>query len=193
MDKHWQAKKIKIIEKVITQKDSIRHEEIIKATEYKKDEEKDITEDVRKEQAKREEQRSDSNENEERTGVGLSLESVFPFADSTKEQYNFTLMADTVVDGQSYFRVKAIAKEKSRERIEGIYWIHTDTYTITCMDLYFSKNPRFVKDLHIKLWLNEFEDKHWLPVKIWTHIHVGLLIKNIRTEYEEIYSGYVFQ
>ncbi|MBN2030969.1 hypothetical protein JW824_12085 [bacterium] len=197
MDKNWQVKKIKVIEKVVTQKDSVRNEEIIKATEFEKDKEKDITEDVRKEQAEQlkeqEEQQSDAGENEENGRMSLSLESVFPFADSTRDQYHFTLMADTVIDGKSYFQIEAIAKEESREQIEGIYRIQADTYTITYMDLHFSKNPRFVKDLRMKFWFNEFDENRWLPIKIWTHIHIGILIKNIRREYEENHSDYIFQ
>ncbi len=197
MDKNWQVKKIKVIEKVVTQKDSVRNEEIIKATEFEKDKEKDITEDVRKEQAEQlrelEEEESDPDENEENSAMSLSLESIFPFADSTRDQYHFTLLADTVIDGKSHFQIEAIAKEESSERIEGIYRIQADTYTITYMDLHFSKNPRFVKDLHMKFWFDEFDGNHWHPIKTWTHIHVGLLIKNIRREFEETYSDYGFQ
>ena len=197
MNKQWQTEKIKVTEKIITQKDSVRNEEIIKVTEYQKDKEKDITDEVRKEQTKRlkelEEERSDRTENEESNTLSLSLESFFPFGDSLRDQYHFTLMADTVIDGQSYFRIQAISKEKSRDRIEGTYWIRTDTYTITYMDLHFSQNPRFVKDLRMKLWFTEFDNNRWLPVRIWTHVHVGLIIKNIRMEVEEIYSEYVFE
>ncbi len=197
MDKHWQVEKIKVTEKTVTQKEDERNENIIKATEIKKDEEKDITEEVRKEQSERlkelEEQRSVRSDNEETSSLNLSLESFFPFSDSTKDQYTFTLMADTVIDNQSYIRIQADAKEKARDRIEGIYWIETDTYTITYMDLHFSQNPRFIKDLRMKFWFNEFDDNHWLPVTIWTHVHVGLVIKNIRMEVEEKYSDYVFE
>ncbi len=196
MDKHWQVKKIKVIEKVVTQKDSVRNEEIVRATEYEKDKEKDITEDIRKEQAEQlkelEEEQADPDENERNSAMSLSLESIFPFADSTRHQYLFTWMADTVIDGKSYIQIESVAKGKSNEWIEGIYRIQADTYMITHMDLHFSKNPRFVKELRLKFWFNEFDGNRWLPVKIWTHIHVGLLIKNIRREFEETYSDYIF-
>ena len=190
MDKNWKIKKTKLVEKKLKSEQDKAVFEVIRAMEYKKDREKDITEQVTKEYSKaREEAEKHKGDKHQ---ITLGLDELNAFSAENRNQYLFALLADTVVDNTPIHRIRSEATEKSDERFEGIYWIHPETYAITHIDLQPSKNPKMVKKLHMKLWFKEFEGNRWMPVQTWTRVFVNLLIKKIRIESEGLYSDYVF-
>jgi len=198
MDKHWTPKKTTVIEKQITKNRDNYSVDIIRAVEYKKGKEKDITDDVKKENAKnREKSEKEAEENRGENGekkheLKLGLDDLIPFGEEQRNQFNFLLIPDTLVNAHRYYRIQTRAIEPSEECYEGIYWIDSDTYAITTIDLHPSKNPKFVKELQMKFWFEEIESNHWLPVQIWTRVYISLLIKKFRIQTEEVYSNYQF-
>lgn len=196
MDKNWNPKKTKIIEKKFTKNQENRSVDIIRAVEVKKNKENDITDEIKKEmnekREKEEEEKEEEEDQEEKRELKLGLNDMNPFDVERRDQFNFTLLSDTLVNTHRYSRIQTKAKEPSKDLYEGIYWIDSDTYALTYMEIYPSQNPKFVKELRLKFWFEEMEPNHWMPVQIWTRVFVSILIKKIRIQTEEVYSNYRF-
>ena len=195
MDKNWTPKKTTVIEKQFTKNQENSTVDIISAVEYRKNKEKDITDEVRKEitkNRKNEGKKGEEESQEEKHELKLGLNDMIPFNVEKHDQFNFLLLPDTLVNTHRYTRIQTRAIEPSDNHYEGIYWIDSDTYAINYMELHPSKNPKFVKELQMKFWFEEMGPNHWLPVKIWTRVFAGIFIKKIRIQTEEVYSNYQF-
>lgn len=204
MDSHWKPKTTRSIEKKLVKQGDEVYYEIIKAVEIKKNEEKDITGEIQKrnmearqnveEEAEKEKAETDGEDKKEgRHELKMTMDDLNPFNEERRKLYTFDMLPDTTADDQHYYRLKTTAVEPSDKLYEGVYWINADTRVIEYMILQPSKNPKLVKELKMRFRFREMDDGRWMPVKIWTHVYVNLLIKKIRVETEEVYSDYKFQ
>lgn len=194
MDGAWNPKKVVVVDKTITQQGEVRREDILRATQTEKGTTRDITEKYREEQRKREEKKNketegDDGKNGERGRVSLGEDEMFPFGPNERSQYTFDQLPDTVVSGRLVYVLQTRAKEKSKELYEGNYYVDQETYDVLMVDLRPSKNPKFVRQMRMKMWFGLLSD-HYVVERTWMRIYAGFLLKKIRMEVEETYTDY---
>jgi len=203
MDSRWQPVTTRQIGKRLIKQGDVTWFEVIRAVEFEKGREKDITEKVREEYdrarahaeeeaAGHEAENGDDGNGEEKHQVSLGMDDINPFQEDRRDLYSFHMLPDTMAQGRRYIRVRTTAVEPSPDVYEGTYRIDPDTYSIDSMALHPSKNPKFVRELALKFRFQDMGGGRWMPVQIKTRVYVNLLIKKIRIETEEVYSEYVF-
>lgn len=199
MDKKWNPKKVVVVEKQIIQQGEKRREVILKATEFKKGVEKDVTAEHREYERKRmekaEKRRREREGKKKQDGDGegsfsLSMDELFPFAPEKQEKFFFHQFADTVIDGRAVICLETRAKEQSEKLYEGNYYVDRETYDVLMVDVSPSKNPKFVKEMHLKMWFDVLDENYYVIKAYWMRVYAGIFIKKIRMEVEETYKNY---
>lgn len=197
MDKNWQPKKKIIIEKLTSVKNKKRTEKIISATEHEGDKVRDITAKYRTEEAKFRERNKPENESNEKPkkarhrGLDLSREEIFPFGEERRQAYEFVLGEESLASGERVYVLESRSKQKSSDYLEGTYSIHPGTFDVLRAKLRPAELPGPLKLLEIDIGFERLPGGHLAVRTAKARVHVGLIIKNIRMETEEIYSEYV--
>jgi hypothetical protein len=196
MDKNWKPKKKVIIQKWVTERNGRRTEKIINAPEYDKDKGRDVTAEFQEEAAKFNKKNAD-NENEagkrrrgRHRGLDLQWDEFFPFGDKRKKDYEYSLSQDILDNGQNVYILETRSRIKSSDYFEGKYYIHPETFDVFRAELQPAKNPGPLKRLEMQIDFDRLPEGYLVVKSAKVRIHVGLIIKNIRMESEEIYSGY---
>jgi hypothetical protein len=83
------------------------------------------------------------------------------------------------------------SKLKSSDNYEGKYYIHPETFDILRADIRPAKNPGPLKLLEMRIDFGRIPEGYLVIRAASVRIHVGLIIKNIRMESEEIYSDFI--
>lgn len=190
MDKHWQPKDTQVIEKKMRVDSQDVAIEVIHAIRIEDGKQTDITEEVRKEMQNL--QNSDEGDKAEKKEFKMTKKDMVPFGPDRREQYNFTLLPDTLLKSARYYRIQSHAKESSEEILEGIYWINAQTFVIEQMEIHPAKNPKFVKEMDFVFHFQEMPGDHWNLMKMHTRVYAGFLFKKFRMCSEEVYSDYQF-
>jgi hypothetical protein len=196
MDKNWEPKKKTVIQKMTTVKNKKRTEKILSATTYHKDKTKDVTAKYQAEIAKfNEKNKADTNGKGKRRGGrhrGLDLErdEFFPFGTSRKKDYEYNLHHELSNDGQDVYVLETRSHVKSSEYFEGRYHIHPETFDVLHAVLRPAKFPGPLKLLEMHIDFDRLPEGYLVIKAAKVRIHVGLIVKNIRMESEEIYSDY---
>jgi hypothetical protein len=196
MDKNWEPKKKTVIEKLTIVENKKRIEKIIRATEYDKDKTRDMTAKYQAEAAKlnkKNESRKRENrrpKGRRRSGLDLTREELFPFGENRRKDYEFELYDDPSVDSQGIYVLETRSKQKSSDFYEGKYYIHPETFDVVRAELRPAKYPGPLKLLEMHIEFDRLPGEYLVIRKSKVRIHVGLIIKNIRRESEEIYSNY---
>ncbi len=193
MDKNWEPKKKTVIEKQIVVDNKTRIEKVFKAMEYKNDEIKDVTNEFKEEAAKMNAKNrpSDGEESSGRhRGMNLSKEEIFPFDEAKRKDYDFSLRKKTLPDAREVFILQTVSKQESSEYFEGTYTIDADTFTLIRAELSPAKNPGPLKLLEMDMEFDRLPEGYLIMTKVSARVHVGLIIKNIRMQTEEIYADY---
>ncbi len=193
MDKNWEPKKKTVIEKQIVVDNKTRIEKVFKATEYKDDEIKDVTNEFKEEAAKMnaKNRSSDGEESGGRhRGMNLGMEDIFPFGEAKRKDYDFSLHKETLPDGREVYILKTVSKQESSEYFEGTYTIDADTLSILRAELIPAKNPGPLKLLEMDMEFEHLLEGYLIIKKASVRVHVGLIIKNIRMQTEEVYTDY---
>jgi len=193
MDKTWQPEKIVRIEKKIYTTEGRSRQQILRATEIKDGVEKDITQATAAEAAKAEEKAEADGKHSERREKKFELGQLLPFAVDKRPFYRFELLADTTVESHSLMRIRATAIDKDEERFEGLYYIDPQTRDVRMIDIQPSKNPKFVKELHMRMSFAVLPGDRLILTRTWMRVYAGVLVKKIRLEVEETYSDYRFE
>jgi hypothetical protein len=188
MDSDWKPETVTRIEKEITVQDSIRHETIVRAVRSEKNgKEVDIT---------RETIESDRRNGKDGKGKGrsysMSGDDLFVFDRQRRAEYDFTRMSDSLADGKRVARLIAVPRKKAVERFRMTYLVDPDSMTVLGVEMSPSRNPKMVKQLAMSLRLSRDSEGHYFLGRFWMRIYVNLLVKKIRTEYSEEYSGFEY-
>jgi len=198
MNKNWEPKKKTIIEKLITVKNKIRKEHILRATEFDNNEIKDKTAKYQAEAIKfnknNELNQAQGRERKKgrHRGMDLSREELFPFGENRKNDYEFALHEDSWIDKQKAYVLETRSNQKSSDYFEGKYYVHPETFDILRAELRPAKKPGPLRLLEMHIDFARLPEGYLVIEKAKVRIHVGLIIKNIRMESEEIYSDYKF-
>jgi hypothetical protein len=196
MDKNWEPKKKTIIEKLAVVKNKIRNEKILSAMEYDGDKTKDKT---AKYQAEAEifNRRNESNKGKSggrkggrRRGMDLSQDDIFPFGKNRRNDFEFGIREGFLEDKQEVYILESRCKLESSDHYEGKYYVHPETFDILRAELQPAKNPGPLKLLEMQIDFDRIPGGNLVIKTTKVRIHVGLIIKNIRMESEEIYSDY---
>jgi hypothetical protein len=196
MDKNWEPKKKTIIEKLITVENQKRIEQILSATEYDKNKTKDVTAKYKVEAAKSNlRNKSDNEKNGQRRGgrrrgMDLSRDELFPFSENRINDYDFDLGEDVLEDNQRVYVLQTRSKQKASDFFEGQYYIHPETFDVLHAELRPAKNPGPLKLLEMHIDFDRLPEGYLVIRAAKVRVHVGLIIKNIRIESEELYSEY---
>jgi hypothetical protein len=197
MDKNWQPKKKIIVEKLTSVENEKKTEKILSATEHEGDKTRNVTAQYQAEAAKfRESHGSGEEEGGKRKGgrhrgLNLSHDEMFPFSEEKRKGYDFELNDGTLIDGQRIYALETRPKQKSSEFYEGTYSIHPETFDILRAKLRPAEMPGPLKLLEIDIGFERLPGGHLAVRTAKARVHVGLIIKNIRMETEEVYSEYV--
>ena len=194
MDKSWQPKKKIVIEKLVVVEDKKRTEKILGATEFHKDGKRDITAKLQAEAAKYN-RRSESGKDKERRGKGhrgldLSRDELFPFGEERRTDYEFEFREAPLEGQQKTYILETRSKKKSPDFFEGIYHIHPDTNDVIRADLRPAKKPVPLRQLEMRIDFTRLPEGQLVISRAKVRIHVGLIVKNIRMDSEDIFSDY---
>lgn len=193
MDKAWQPEKIVRIEKKIYTTEGHSRQEILRATEIKDGVEKDITQSTAAEAAHVEEKAEADSKHSGRREKKFELEELLPFAVEKRPFYRFELLADTTVANRRLLRISAKAIDKDEERFEGFYYIDPQTRDVRMIDIQPAKNPKFVKEMHMRMSFDVLPVDRLILTRTWMRVYAGVLVKKIRLEVEETYSDHRFE
>jgi len=196
MDKNWEPKKKTVIQKLTTVRNKKRSEKILSATEYHEDKIKDVTAKYREEAAKFNKKNEANANGEEKSrrgrhrGLDLERDEFFPFGESRKQDYEYALHQERSNNGLEVYVIETRSQVKSSDYFEGVYHIHPETFDVLHAELRPAKFPGPLKLLEMRLDFDRLPGGYLVVKTAKVRIHVGLIIKNIRIESEEIYSDY---
>jgi len=194
MDKAWQPEKVVRTEKKIYTQEGRSRQEIIRATEIKDGVEKDITQTAAAEAAKaREKAAENSKDSQQSREKKFELEELLPFAVDKRPFYRFVLLADTTMENRRLLCIRAKTIDQEEERFEGLYYIDPQTRDVRMIDIRPSKNPKFVKELHMRMSFDVLPGDRLILTHTWMRIYAGILVKKVRLEVEETYSDHRFE
>jgi hypothetical protein len=133
----------------------------------------------------------DKDNGEDQKGrMNLSLEEMFPFSEKNKENYDFTLLEEAVLEGTPVYVLDAKAKQRTKEFFDGIFYINKETWDILRAELQLAKNPGPLKFMKMRMDFQVLPEGYFALRRISVRIHVGLVVKNIRQEVVDEYSDY---
>jgi len=189
MNSDWKPGTVTRIEKRITLHDSSRMESIIKAVRTGKDgKEKDITEEVIRNDEKEKKDKSRKSRS-----MSLDDKELFVFMKEMRSQYDFSWLSDSLLDGKPVKRLAAVPKTRDVKRFFMTYAVHPDSMTVLSVDMTPSKNPKMVKQMTMQMHFFLDSRGHYFMKRFWMRVYVNLLIKKIRSEISEDYSDFQFQ
>ncbi|MFC2173134.1 hypothetical protein ACFLU6_10950 [Acidobacteriota bacterium] len=209
MDKNWNPKKVEVVKKEILHSEDDHQEKIIEACRTEDDVTTDITEEMRKKQEKMrkktekkkkkqeekkdEEEEDDDDDDDDKAGrrtMRLGKDELFPFDDKSRQNYAFTRLEDTEIDGRPVYAIRSEARQKSKKLYEGTYYIDKDTFDAVMVELSPSKNPKFFKQFDFKMTFIVLPGDYFVIKTYWMRLHVNAIIKKVRIEVEEHYDDY---
>ena len=200
LDKNWKAKKTTLVEKTVRMQDGLREEEIQSAVETEKGKKKDVTQKLRdgarkqQEKAIKERAKQEREGKEESKGGGgrqeLTMGEMFPFNEKKRDQYIFQRREDVAFAGKTALVLESKAKLRSDKYYEGTYYIDPDSFEVLRAFIQPAKNPGPLKKLEMEFLFQITPEGYFVPKEMRIRIHVGLVIKNIRMEIQEIYKSY---
>jgi hypothetical protein len=198
MDKNWKPKKETVVQKIVLMKDKKQQEKIQSAVEIKNGKRKDVTQehinqaykDMQKAAKERKKAKDKDGEGDRRGRMDLSLDEMFPFSEKNKENYDFTLLEETSLEGIPVYVLEAKAKQRTKDFFDGIFYIDKETWDILRAELQLAKNPGPLKVMEMGMDFQVLSEGYFTLRKISVRIHVGLVVKNIRQEVVDEYSDY---
>jgi hypothetical protein len=200
MDSDWKPKKTVLVEKKITKSKKEQTTEILKATSTEKGGTEDVTGEYRKKEEERREKEKkkkmsdrEDEEDDQHGSLSLGEDDLFPFKKAGRARFQFTRLADSTVLDKPVLVIQTEARKKSKDVYEGKYYVDPETYDILLVELSPSKNPRFVKELQMKMRFEILPGNYQVVKSYWMRLFVDAWIKKIRMELEEKYENYNIQ
>ncbi len=196
MDRKWTPESVTVVTKTVKLLDGERDEVILKAEETKKGKTKDITKkyaedakETRDKERKRRAEEGDGGGNSRRGG-SMSLDSLLPFSEQKRGQFNFQLTKNAALDGRPAVLLEATAKVKDEKNWEGRFYFDPLTIDLLRIEVRPSENPSMVKELDFRMTFEILEGRTLAVKSSWIKINGGFFLKHIRQVIEEEYTGF---
>ncbi len=219
MNSAWKPTKTTTLEKLVTIDGRRRSEEILKAVETEGGRTRDVTEKMRAEARERAESRqrpsddpgsghgrpeSDPSEgnprgdgerssSRRRRGPNLSPDEILPFGPASRSGYDFTVKGPSSLNGAPVIVLQSRSRVRSQDKLEGLYYIDPETYDVLRAELTMAKKPAALKSMQAEVEFAVLPGGHQVMTRAAMRMHVGLVVKNIRFEGVEIYTGHRIQ
>jgi len=199
MSSDWMPKSTTISEKIITLEGNSWSEEILSAQEIEDGRSRDITNKLQaRAREKAEKQRRSAGEarkNEPR-GRGrrspdVIREEAFPFGPEKRSGYDFTVKGPAELDGTSVILLQSRSRVRSDEKLEGLYYVHPETFDVLRAELTLAKRPIPVRRIEVEIDFLVLPEGYQVMKKAVVRVHLGFIIKNVRVENVEIYSDHI--
>jgi len=199
MNSDWKPKKTTTTEKIVTVDGGGWSEEILRASETEGGKTRDITKKLQEEaQARAEKQarqtpdeRKNEQQNRGRRSMDMTRDEVLPFGPDKRSGYDFTVKGEADLDGASVVLLQSRSRVRSKEKLEGVYYIHPETFEVLRAELTLAKKPGPLKRMEMEVDFLVLPEGYQVMKKAVIRIHVGLIVKNIRVEAVESFSDYV--
>ena len=199
MNSDWKPKKTTTTEKIVTVDGGLWSEEILSASETEDGKTRDVTkklqEEARDRIEKQDRQTPDKRKNEQqsrgRQSMDMTRDEVLPFGPDKLSGYDFTVKGTADLDGAPVILLQSRSRIRSKEKLEGVYYIHPETCDVLRAELTIAKKPGPLKRMEMEVDFLVLPEGYQVMKKAVMRIHVGLIIKNIRIEAVESYSDYV--
>jgi len=183
MDKNWRPEFVTVVTRNVKVTNGKREEEILKAVETKKGKTKDVTQ-------KYAEEENEKNKDDESRGGSLSLDSLLPFSEKKRDQFDFRLSEGAALNGKPAVVLDFVAKVKDEKNWEGQFYFDPATHDLLQLEVKPSANPRMVKELEVGMTFDILQGRYLVLKSSRVKINGGIFIKHIRQVVEEEYSGF---
>jgi hypothetical protein len=199
MNSDWKPKKTTTAEKIVTVDRGLWSEEILSASETEDGKTRDVTkklqEEARDRVEKQDRQTPDERKNEQqnrgRRSMDMTRDEVLPFGPDKRSGYDFTVKGAAGLDGAPVILLRSRSRIRSKEKLEGLYYIHPETFEVLRAELTLAKKPGPLKRMEMEVDFLVLPEGYQVMKKAVIRIHVGIIVKNIRVEAVETYSDYV--
>ena len=199
MNSDWKPKKTTTTEKNVTVDGGRWSEEILSASETEDGKTRDITKKLQEEARDRAEKQArqtpDERKNEQqsrgRRSLDMTRDEVLPFGPDKRSGYDFTVKGTADLDGKPVILLQSRSRIRSKEKLEGVYYIHPETFEVLRAELTLAKKPGPLKRMEMEVDFLVLPEGYQVMKKAVIRIHVGIIVKNIRIEAVETYSDYV--
>jgi len=199
MSSDWMPKSTTISEKIVTLDGGRWSEEILSAQETEDGRCRDVTNKLRAEaRARAEKQRRSAGEvrkNEPRSrgrhSPDVIREEAFPFGPEKRSGYDFAVKGPAELDGRPVILLRSRSRVRSDEKLEGLYYVHPETFDVLRAELTVAKRPIPVRRIEVEIDFLVLPDGYQVMKKAVVRVHLGLIVKNIRVETVETYSDHV--
>jgi hypothetical protein len=196
MDRKWTPESVTVVTKSVKLSGGDREEVILKAEETKKGKTKDITKqyaedakETRDKEKKRRAKEGDGGGNSRRGG-SMSLDSLLPFSEQKRGQFDFQLTENTALDGRPAVLLEVTAKVKDEKNWEGRFYFDLMTIDLLRIEVRPSENPSMVKELEFRMTFEVLEGRTLAVKSSWIKINGGFFLKHVRQVIEEEYTGF---
>lgn len=203
-DESWAPRKVTRITKTIVMKGKIQEDRIIRAETTLDGRTVDITEkfaaerlvflEKEKKRLAEREARGDDQENDPDRKHYFDLAEILPFGPESRSDFEFLLHpegeagGDVDAAGERPLVLRVRPKAPAPGRWHGVYTVDPRTYDILKAEIRPSKNPRFVKEIVLKIDIDVLHRKFFVLKRTNLKVNAGFLIKRIRKIVEEEYS-----
>jgi hypothetical protein len=199
MNSDWKPKKTATAEKIVTVDGGRWMEEVLSASETENGRIRDVTKKLQEEARDRAEkqkrqsadERKSEQQNRGRRSLDMTRDEVLPFGPDKRTGYDFTVKGTADLDGAPVILLQSRSRIRSKEKLEGVYYIHPGTFEVLRAELTLAKKPGPLKRMEMEVDFLVLPEGYQVMKKAVMRIHVGLIIKNIRVEAVETYSDYV--
>jgi hypothetical protein len=187
-----------VVQKTVLMKNKVLQEKIQNAVEIKNDKRKDVTQkyinqsykEMQKAAKERKKARDKNGEDDRRRHMDFSFDEMFPFSEKNRENYDFTLLEETMLEGIPVYVLDAKAKQRTKDFFEGIFYIDRESWDILRAEIQLAKNPGPLKVMKMDLDFLVLPEGYLAVKKSTVRIHVDLVVKNIRREVVDEYSDF---
>jgi hypothetical protein len=197
MDKNWTPESVTVVTKTVKLSDGDREEVILKAEETKKGKTKDVTEKYveeanasREKGRKRRAEQQTGGGGDSRRSVGISLDSLLPFSEQKRGQFEFKLTENADLEGRPAILLDVAAKVKDEKNWEGRFYFDPATDDLLGIEVRPSENPSMVKELEFRMTFEILEGRYLAVKSSRVKVNGGFFLKHIRQVIEEEYSGF---
>ena len=184
MDKKWQPDKTIVIDKIRHQNGSEINDDIQKAIKIEDGKEEDITEKLKENDKKKGKESGGS--------FSVDGDELFPFSPEARKNYRFEIRADSVWNGRPVKILYAEGLKESSDFYRGNYYIDIESYDVLGVDVQPIKNPKFVKQFHMRMSFTVVPEDYYMIEKMRMKMYASLLIKKMRMVIEEVFINYRF-
>jgi len=199
MSSDWMPKSTTTSVKIVTLDGGRWSEEVLSATVTEGGTARDVTNKLQSEaRARAEKQRRSTGQehkseelSRDRRSPDRIREEAFPFSPEKRSSYDFAVKGPAELDGAPVILLQSRSRVRSGDRLEGLYYVHPDTFDVLRAELTMAKRPFAVRRIEMEVDFLVLPDGYQVMKKAVIRVHLGLIIKNVRVEDVETFSDHV--